>query len=77
MTPTDAPFADVPDTEDLPVGSWWLVPPAQFSHAVATYNVTQKILGESELPPPVRDYLHQLEREQHLADSEIVAKPTR
>ena len=60
----------------LTTPSWW-VNPATFATRLTQYNIDQKRLGDSALPPPVRDYLHQLEREQHAADSEIVTKPSR
>jgi len=65
---------DAPDSPDAP-RSWW-ESPATFTTRLAAYNAEQKRLGDSELPPPVRDYLLRVERAQHAEASELPVRPT-
>lgn len=68
-------MATPPESEVAPVRSWWAVPPEQFASAAATYNGVQKVLGDSELPPGVRDYLDRTADQQHRESHLLPRRP--
>jgi hypothetical protein len=55
------------DPEAPPSPSWWLLP--DFQSHLRAFNEVRKVMGDSDLPPVVRDLLQDAEVVQHLAAS--------
>ena len=53
--------------------SWWEA--ADFASACRAYNTEQRRLGDSELPPAVRDYLDTIATCQHQEASALPRRP--
>lgn len=54
--------------------SWW-TNPTTFSTEAATFNAQMKILGDSQLPKPVRQYLRAVEHRDADDSAELRTRP--